>query len=404
MSANATGLDFVARTRVSSVFSMAGLVGVYFGCRVCLTFLFFQNDPQVGAVVSFILNLLFLVPVVFYAAGPGSTSFRDALHVWPFRFVLAFLGLSLASLFWSETQSISVALGYWMAMAADVVLVLLLLHAAPAGRALHSLMKGYVAGVCVLALVAWASPAMADLRLGDNEFLNPNAIGLECAFGVLFCQHLAVNGARWKWLGVALALTLVRSLSKTSIIAFVLVECFYLSRSKTILRGTKIAIAFAGLLVVAIFWGLFAAYYAVYTNASTQAETLTGRIGIWLTTFGMALDAPWLGHGLHSFRAIVPAFGAFEAWHAHNELLQQFFTYGIVGVALVIALYGSLFVQARRLDADPLGLLARALLLLVAIRGLTDTERFDLSFPLWAITAISISLAQARPQRQEASA
>jgi len=402
MSTATVGLSFADRTMDSTAFSMAGLVGAYFGCRVCITFLFFQTDPQAGAVVSFVLNLLLLVPVAFYAAGPGSMRLRDSLRVWPFRLVLAFLGLSLVSLLWSEAQSVSIALGYWTAMAADVALVLLLLHAEPASRGLHSLMKGYVAGVCVLALVAWASPAMADLRLGDNEFLNPNAIGFECAFGALFCQYLASSGARWKWTGAVLAITLVRSLSKTSIIAFVLVECFYLSRSRTVARGTKIAIAGAGMLVTAIFWGLFSAYYVVYTNAGTEAETLSGRIGIWLTTLGMALEKPWLGHGLHSFRAVVPAFGVFEAWHAHNELLQQFFTYGIVGVVLVMALYGSLFMQARRVAAkEPLGLLTRALLLLVVIRGLTDTERFDLSFPLWAITAISLSLAQMHPLRRE---
>jgi O-antigen ligase len=191
-------------------------------------------------------------------------------------------------------------------------------------------------------------------------------------------------------------------LSKTSIIAFVIVECFYLLRSRTMARGTKVALALSSLLVTGMFWGLFAAYYAVYMNASTQAETLSGRVGIWLTTLGLAMEEPWLGHGMHSFRAVVPAFGSFDAWHAHNELLHQFFVYGVVGVVLVIALYSSLYVLSRKVRQNPLSLLARSLLLLVVIRGITDTDRFDLSLPLWMVASLSLSLAQGQEKQRPA--
>ena len=382
------------QSRVASSLSMGGLVGVYFGLRVCLVFLFFRTDPPLGAQVGFALNLLMLVPVAFYAAGPASRALQAGWRAWPFRLVFAYLGLSLVSLTWSETSSRAIAFGYWTAMAADVVLVLLLLHAEPAAHATESLLKGFVCGATLLACVAWLSPAMADLRLGDIEFLNPNAIGFECALAALLCQHFASQRARWKWLGAALVITLVRSLSKTSIVAFLMVEFFYLFRNRTVSRGTKLAILFAGVLLIAAFWSLLSAYYVVYTNAGDQAETLTGRLGIWIVTIGLALERPWLGHGMHSFRAVVPPFGAFEPWHAHNEIIQQFFAYGILGVALVTALYSSLWRQARRRASGPLALLTRSLLLLVLIRGLADTERFDLSFPLWAITSLSITLAQ----------
>ena len=386
------------QSRIASSLSMGGLVGVYLGLRVCLVFLFFRTDPVLGAEVSFALNLLLLVPVAFYAAGPASPALRACWRVWPFRLVLTYLALSIVSLTWSETSSRAVAFGYWLAMAADVILVLLLLHAEPARQATESLLKGFICGTVLLACVAWLSPAMSDLRLGDVDFLNPNAIGFECAFAALLCQQFASQGARWKWLGAALVITLVRSLSKTSIAAFLIVEFFYLFRNRTVSRATKSAILFAGILVIAAFWSLFNAYYVVYTNAGDQAETLTGRLGIWIVTLGLAFERPWLGHGMHSFRTVVPPFGAFEPWHAHNELIQQFFAYGVVGVALVTALYGSLWRQARRHASVPLALLTRSLLLLVFIRGLADTERFDLSFPLWAITSLSITLAQTQKE------
>ncbi len=385
----------------SSTFSMPGLIGLYFGLRVCLTFLFFQSDPQTGAFISCALNLLLLVPVAFYSAVPSAFTLRQALRIAPVRLVLAFLSLSLVSLTWSETSSRAVAFGYWSAMAADVALVFLVLRADHTAHAHESLLKGFVSGVGILALIAWIAPSNSDLRLGNDDFLNPNAIGFACALAILICQHLSPRGARWRWLGSALALTLLRSLSKTSILALILVEALYLTRTRTLSRAAKLTCIAAFTVVIAIFWQLFSTYFELYLNNGTQAETLTGRIGIWAVTFSMALQEPWFGHGLHSFRAVIPSFGGFEPWHAHNELLHQLFVYGITGVVLVIALYASLFTQARRANT-PLKPLISQLLLLVAVRGLTDTERFDLSLPLWLITALSLALASHRHTSHEA--
>ncbi len=382
------------RKRTSSALSLPGLVGGYFALRVCMTFLFFQADPPTGAIVSVALNLLLLFPVAAYAAGPAAMPLTQAIKVGPVRWALGFISLAAISLLWSETPSIVVALGYWAAMVSDVALVLLLVRVDGAEYAVESLLKGFVCGAGLLCVIAWAAPSMQDLRLGDDEFLTPNLIGFECAFGTLLCQYFAAGGARWRWLGVFLAITLVRSISKTSIAAFLIVESFYLLRSRTMRRGTKVAMVAGAAFVAALFSGLYLSYYSVYTNTGTQAETLTGRTGIWLVTLQMALQKPWLGYGFHSYRSVIPAFGVFEPWHAHNELLQQFFTYGVVGVLLVATLYGSLLRQCGRYATDPLASTCRSLLLLVAIRGLADTERFDLSFPLWAITAISLALAR----------
>jgi exopolysaccharide production protein ExoQ len=390
-----------ANIATPSALSMAGFIGLYFGLRVCLTYLFFQSDPQTGAIVSFALNLLIILPVVFYTATPGTFALRDMRRIPTIRFVLAFLALSVISLVWSETSSRSIAFGYWAAMAADVILILLLVRTQPTPHVCEALLKGFVAGVLILSVIAWLAPSNSDLRLGNDDFLNPNAIGFECALAILICQWLSPQAARWKWIGVALALTLLRSLSKTSIIAFIIVEAFYLARTRSLSRAAKLAVTLAFAVAIAIFWQLFSDYFALYMNNGTQAETLTGRVGIWAVTLSMALQEPWLGHGLHSFRAVIPSFGGFEPWHAHNELLHQFFVYGMTGVILVIALYLSLLRQARR-SVTSLGTFVRQLLLLVAIRGLADTERFDLSLPLWAITALAFALSAEPDSHREA--
>ena len=383
----------LSRTNTASALSMPGMVGVYFGLRACITFVFFRADPQAGTQVSIALNLLLLVVVVFYSAGPAVLTLRQAMQTRPFKLVLFFLGLSLCSLLWTEAQSTLVAASYWAALAADVLLVFFVFRVEPAEVASNSIIKGFVWGVFLLALVGWIAPTMPDLRIGDDDFLSPNVIGFECAMGALFCQYLAPQGARWKWLGAALAITLLRSLSKTSILAFAVMEAFYLTRNKSISRGAKVALTAAALLVLSAFSGLLMAYYSVYTHAGTQVETLTGRTPIWIAAFTFAVQEPWLGHGFHSFHTVVPVFGSYQAWHAHNELLHQFFNYGIVGVVLVLALYISLVRQARQALSHPLRLATQSLLLLVFVRSFTDTERFDLSLPLWLITTLSLALA-----------
>lgn len=380
------------RSHESSAWSLAGLVGLYFGARVTLTYLFFRADPQAGTLVEIAFNLLLLLPTAFYAIGPSHTSLRDLVRTMPVRLVLSFLSFALVSLLWSDTQSRIAALSYWAALAADVALVVLLIRAESADKAAPSIIKGFVCGVCFLAIVAWSAPAMSDLRLGDDDYLNPNAIGFECAFAVFFCQYLAKTNVAWRWVGAALFITLLRSLSKTSIIAFLIAESAYLLRANTLTRGAKLRLAAGAAGVVGIFWSLFSSYYTVYTNAGNQAETLTGRTAIWAVALGLAWEQPWFGHGLHSFRTVMPAFDLFEPWHAHNEWLQQFFAYGLAGVSIVAGLYGSLFYQLRRLQSTPLRNMCMSLLIMVLIRGLADTERFDLSFPLWAITALSLLL------------
>lgn len=380
------------RLRYSSAISLPGLIGCYLGVRFCLTFLFFQSDPKLGATVGVAINVLLLIPVAIYAFGPAEITVRTILRSPTVRLVFSYLILALVSLLWSETSSKAVAFTYWTALVADVLLVLLLIRSDGIGLTSESLLKGYICGVVLLAIVAWCAPAMEDLRLGDDEFLTPNGIGFECALAVLLCQYFAPQGNRWKWLGAMFALTLLRSLSKTTIAAFLIAEAFYLFRTTLFSRSTKIKVVTFAVLVTLAFSGLLANYYTVYINAGNQAETLTGRTSIWIVTLGYALETPWLGHGFHSFRNIIPAFGTFEPWHAHNELLQQFFTFGAVGVVLVVSLYVSFYRACRRYRSHPFALTGLAILVLVAIRGLADTERFDVSFPLWAIAATFLLL------------
>jgi exopolysaccharide production protein ExoQ len=375
---------------------VAFIVGFFFSFRLFIMLLSVRilgTDPQTGVEASLALNLLLLAVVAFHSLGQVRISVGQMAQLWPVRWAFVFLSFSCCSLLWTSAASVPAAIAYWCAMAADVAMVVLMLRQGHLTTVAHSLIKGYVWGACAVAIIAWLLPAQSDLRLGDEELLGPNAIGYLCAFALLFAQYLMrEKEGKWGAAATLLGVTLLRSLSKTTIVAFLAGEAFLLVRDKSMHRRTKVLLAFGAAAIVAAFSSLLSSYYDIYTNAGNQAETLTGRLGLWTYFVAEAIQQPWIGHGFHSVWNVVPPFGAdqFEARHAHNELLQQFYAYGAVGICMFLGIYGSLWLQLRKLNAGPRRTFFFAFLIFVLVRGLADTEAFDLSLPLWSIVLISM--------------
>lgn len=375
---------------------VAFAVGFFFSFRLFIMLLSVRilgTDPQTGVEATLALNFFLLVAVSFHSLGVVRFSVRQMAQLWPVRWGFVFLFFSGCSLLWTETASLPAAIAYWCAMAADVTMVILMLRAGNLTQVANSLMKGYVWGACAVATIAWLLPAQSDLRLGDEELLGPNAIGYVCAFAFFFAQYLMrEKDGKWGAAALLLGVTLLRSLSKTTIAAFLVGELFLLVWDKSMSRKTKVLIVLGAIVVVAMFWNLLFSYYDIYTNAGNQAETLTGRLGLWTYFLAEAVQQPLIGHGFHSVWKVVPPFGSdqFEARHAHNELLQQFYAYGAVGVCMFAGIYSSLWLQLRKLTSGPRRTFFFALMLFVLVRGLADTDAFDLSLPLWSIVLISM--------------
>jgi exopolysaccharide production protein ExoQ len=386
------------RSAIQTTMLLPAIVGFYFSFRllsVLLSVRLLHAEPQTGAAVNLALNFLLVGVAAFSSLGPGVRSFASFLSIPSFCWVLFFLAFTGLSLMWSSTTSMSAAIAYWCAMASDVAIVVLLLRIGSVDGTALSLMKGYAWGAVAIALIAWILPSQSDLRLGDEELLGPNQIGYACAFAFLLAQYMMRKGERGLTIPAAfLAITLLRSLSKTTIVAFVTCEVLLLALDKSISRKTKVYLAVAAIAVVAAFSGLLEAYYEVYTNAGNQSETLTGRIGIWAYILNEALQQPWIGHGFHSVWKVIPPFGVFEARHAHNEILQQFYAYGVVGVAMLAVIYGSVFREIRKLHPSSVKTFFIGMMLFILVRGAADTEVFDLSLPTWLIVLIGLILSQ----------
>ncbi|HEX4037341.1 MAG TPA: O-antigen ligase family protein [Acidobacteriaceae bacterium] len=352
----------------------------------------FGLDPELGSAINAALEFLLLGVVAFCTMGDRQPGQIRLGEMPPARWVIAFLAFSCCSLLWSATVSLADSSVYWCALASDVITVSLLLETRSFDHAADSLLEGYVWGACVLAAIAWIMPAQPDLRLGDDELLGPNTIAYVCALAFFFAQYLLRERQRSLMLAATLlSVTVLRSLSKTTIAAFVVSEGFLLLRDRSIRGRKKVLILLAAAVVFTLFSSLLASYYDIYTSTGNQSETLTGRLGIWAYFLAEAVRQPWLGHGFDSAWKVIPPFGAdqFLASQAHNELLQQFYAYGSVGLVLFFGIYGSLWLQIRRVPWGRQRTFFTALLLFVLVRGLADTDRFDLSLPLWAVVSVA---------------
>ncbi len=376
---------------------MAFVVGCFFSARAVIGLLAVRAlglDARGGSGISLTLNFLLLVLVAFHSLGAPKCSSASLTRSGTVRWVIFFLGFSGLSLAWSVSASIPAAILYWCALAADVLMVAILVRAGCATTTTISLMKGFVWTSCLAALLAWVMPAGADLRLGDKEFFNPNQIGFLCALAFYFQQYLMRSKAGdWRLAAVLLGVTLLRSLSKTTILAFALSQLGLLIHDRSIRSTTRRWIALSLGMLLLVFWGLFTSYYDTYTSAGNQAETLTGRTAIWAYVLQASLDHPWIGHGFDSMWKVVPPLSDdFEPRHAENELLQQFYTYGIVGIGLFLGLYSSLYRRVQRRAENSLRPILLSLLWFILIRGLAEAEPFDFQLPLWSILLLGMTL------------
>ena len=390
-------MESAVQTTVEETFELQEVTGLAFAAGFYFSFrsiiaLFCVNvlgtDPRTGAEASLTLDFLLLLLACFFLLGAGSRPLAETLRLPVNRWVMIFLTFSFCSLAWSGTVSLPTSFLYWCGIAADVAIVMLLLGGGSVEGIATALMKGFVVSACCLAVVAWMMPTQPDLRLGDEEFFNANQIGNLCAFAVFMAQYLMRGRKKgWTLAALFLTITLVRSLSKTTIVAFLICESFFLIQDRSMRRRTKALLTGTAILLVLVFWGFFEAYYGIYTTTGNQAETLTGRTAIWAYVFSASMEKPWIGHGFDSMWKVIPAFGPdrFEARHAENELLQQFWAYGAAGLIILAGIYGSLFRQIRRLAASPSRVLFLAILLYVLVRGLAEAEPFDLLFPLWMV-------------------
>ena len=394
----------VDRTGLSLLATFAGAEFALRSSYVLVTARWLNVGTEGGVVAGIAISAVLAVAALLCAIGRAEFSIRSMSAGRAFAWAMAYISYAGLSLLWSGSTSVASSALYWSNLVADIAVVGLLCRIFGVERAVNSIMAGFIAASCFTAILAWMMPAAEDLRLGDMDYFNTNQIANLCALALLMTGVLRSRGHRI-WAGVAalLGLTLCRSLSKATLIAFVVCVAYRMAVDRGMGRRSKWLLILSAAAASIIFFGLWEQYFEIYTTAGNQAETFTGRTAIWAWSLDAGLHRPWFGNGFDAMWKVAPPFGGdlFEARHAENELLQQFFAYGVCGIALLIGVYGSLYRQFRLITNISERATLVAILVYVLVRGLAEAEPFDLLLPLWMVAALSFLCVSSRQRMIE---
>lgn len=361
--------------------------------RVSIIFLFFQHDPAKGTLAGGALTLLFLYSLILEALSSKNVHAKNILRVTGVKLIFAYALWAGLSLLWSTADPITSACGYWFLMVADLGVVSLLCSIGRNTTIFDSSLKGLVTGILVLSVVVLLFKPMAGSRLGESEFLHPNTIGNYLAIGALSAFYLLSqqrkSGYRLLYASTVglFLLIILKSLSKTSIVAFFVAVLPYLFISRMNLKW-KIASCFIILGAIISCQGPLLSHLAEYRTlqGGQVMETLSGRTFLWTATWEMIKDKPILGYGFMSFRTSGPQIFSFRIVHAHNEWLHLWFSVGLVGLLLAATIYFVFLVgiirYIRQRRTEPWIALGLAMVLYSLVKGFTEANPIGLIFPL----------------------
>ncbi len=187
-----------------------------------------------------------------------------------------------------------------------------------------------------------------------------NAMGGFCAIFILFLvtaiKKQLLNFSFLKVMMFLAVCCLLLSNSKTSIAAVLLASLFLIEKGRfkffvyLMLGSSLIFVIFAVLIDFSSLLVLLSRH-----GDPNELLTFTGRTFIWPVVFDVALERPFTGYGLGVSSAAISEFSyliGYTPAHAHNLVLQAFYSMGVFGsvLILVILLYNFFKVSSNQLS------------------------------------------------------
>ena len=284
-------------------------------------------------------------------------------------------------------------------MAAEVVAAFLICSMAKLNDVTLRSLQGIALGSLVtVSMALFAGFKDQSGRLGSEDFLHPNMLGYYAAIATLSSLYLATRSRveerrvlPWTIVTLLLFAALLATISKTSVFAFSAAAAVYLITSNASF-GKKVGALAIGCVIAGLAYNYLIADYLqqyVTIGGGELLSTFTGRTTIWQETWDMIRDNPILGYGFMSFRDFGPQVAEVRLVHAHNEAINLWFSLGLVGLSLTVALYLVLFwrvsaalTRGRWRSAPQEVFLCAAILVFALLDGLTEARVVGLNFPL----------------------
>jgi O-antigen ligase len=294
-----------------------------------------------------------------------------------------------------------------------VAALLLVLVAATVAR--HRAVEAYAIvskAFWVAAIVGLGLYALSLLIAGPGTsvILAARPFGLLGMVLVAWFMGAGLAGRRWAYwvVGLAIVLTLL-SLSRSALAAeFALVALarFDLRNFRGWIAATGAVVVMLAVAVAAVF--LYAPLHHRFFHGDTQnvggfTINVTGRNALWSANWGWFKESPVIGKGAGASDRLTTGLPQHGAGHPHNDYLRIMVDYGLVGLALWLAVYLSLVryswrrwkeVRGSRTTAEHIHASAFLVLIGLALAMIVDNPLIEVSKmgPLAVIVGMSLGL------------
>lgn len=364
-----------------------------------------ENGPSSRAKVVLLLVVYVLGLAGLVIRGPAALRIT-ARGIAP----VALVALAVTSAAWSVAPSTTLQRA--AALGGSTVLALYLATRFP-GTALARLV-GMALGITAVGSLA-AAAFLPDAVLSVHDqlgawrgvFVEKNTLGRAMTLGAATFVVLALEQTRrggWLWTMAGLCAGLVvLSRSATSmlvltlLLAAIVLARLFQARSRARIPVLVVLLS-AGLAGVLLAGGDATALF----GSLGKDTTLTGRVELWGSLVGMMGQRLWLGYGYGGFWRVtsqseeVYATNGWEAWHAHNGLLDLGLSLGVAGVVLFVASFCVAVhrsVRAFRLDGEPTGAVwALVFLTFLAAANLTESSILEHGNLLWVLFVATLAV------------
>jgi O-antigen ligase len=245
----------------------------------------------------------------------------------------------------------------------------------------------------------WIAEAKHPLLVVPNDLIVLSLIA-PLSFSLLYQKPISIMGIL-AFISLLLSISVVVFFQSRGAVLTLLfsVSCaailLWPKRLKTLAILIVLAIVLVSIVILVDYTQNFVLYKRV-TNDSLN------RIQEWLLAWGMFLDAPFLGHGIHTFGLLFKTYSQIlniypnpPAPWAHNLYLDTLAGQGIVGlVSLVTVLLNSLWIswKTRKAKLKEVSILSKGAL--AAMLGFCFAAIFEISFiRYWSVTIFFALLA-----------
>ncbi|MBR2901893.1 MAG: O-antigen ligase family protein [Clostridia bacterium] len=221
-----------------------------------------------------------------------------------------------------------------------------------------------------------------------SVFTNANFYGMVCAITILLCVHNFCRTNKWGvriFYGCTILVNCVAMYmtgSRSSIVVTAVSCAIYLIFTR---RWKVLALASAVLVILLSIDILMGETLDLLPRMDEVVSSLNGRFGIWRNAVASITARPIFGYGTYSYARVYNELGGWYALHAHNLLLEMVMDYGIVGLGILLGLFGVILgrsIKANRGLRNKPGLgMVVAAYAIVLLSGM-----FDLAM-LWPQTA-----------------